>query len=51
MAPAGAPSADRKGPRRDERGDQREQDPKGQGYGIKGFVNNPFAKLGDLKKS
>jgi len=24
-------------------------DPKGQGYGVSGFVNNPFAKLADLK--
>jgi len=23
---------------------------KGQGYGVSGFVNNPFAKLGDLNK-
>jgi uncharacterized protein len=48
----GGPRGDR-GPRRDDRrGDQRDQrdqprrdEPKPPGYGISGFVNNPFAKL------
>jgi uncharacterized protein len=53
--PEGPPQGARGEGRRDERRDDRREEPRreeqGQGFGISGFVNNPFAKLGDIKNN
>jgi uncharacterized protein len=39
------------GARAEGRRDERPREELGQGFGISGFVNNPFAKLGDIKNN
>jgi uncharacterized protein len=49
--PEGPPQGARGEGRRDERREEPRREEQGQGYGISGFVNNPFAKLGDIKNN
>jgi uncharacterized protein len=45
------PEGPPQGARAEGRRDERPREEQGQGFGISGFVNNPFAKLGDIKNN